>query len=526
MMPITSIRSEQFLDLENYTDYIIAQSWIGNNDWPFNNIRAFRNSSTGFRWQYAVQDVEWAMQPNGWTSATDDLIGYMLGQGTGSPYIGCWINLMQNDAYRRFFINRFADLMNTNYLFSTTGPMEEEIYSYQLPEMPAEFARWGNSSMTAYTSNHNILRSQLEIRSGYVREHLQSHFNLTRQVEVTLDVQPEGAGQIKISTIVPVNYPWQGIYFSDNPVKITALANPGYKFSSWSDNNLIGDTENPEFIADITGSAASFTANFEASNENFQGVTISEIHYKNGRNENSTDWIELYNGSASPVSLNGWYFTDSDTAHRYPFGSTLQIGANSRLVVAYDMDDFRSMYPEVTNYTGPFDFKLGTPLDAVNLYDTTDSLVAGVNYSDIFPWPLNGDETGRTLELRNPAGDLNDPSNWFAGCIGGSPGSSFSPCPSPVDVEQPILTLNSLMAYPNPATDRVNIAFNLQRNYSNCTLKVYDMLGAEVETVDLRYLEEGISSFTIDLSGTPTGLLIIVFQAEGVQEHVKILHLE
>lgn len=514
----------QFLDLENYTDYIIAESWIGNNDWPYNNIRVFRNSSTGYRWQYAVQDVEWSMLPNGWTDATTDHIQYMLGYN--SPYVIYWENLMQNSDYRPYFINRFADLMNTNYLYSVTGPMEEEIYSYQFPEMAAEFARWGNSNISAYTSNHNILRSQLEIRSGYVRDHIQNHFSLAQQVEVTLDVQPEGAGQIKISTIVPVNYPWQGIYFSDNPVKITALANPGYRFSHWSDNSLISDPENPEFIADLTGSTSSFTAHFEASNENFNGVTISEIHYKNGVNENSTDWIELFNGSASPISLSGWYFTDSDTLHRYLFGSAAQIEANSRLVVAYDPGDFRSMYPEVTNYTGPFDFKLGTPLDAVNLYNNVDSLVAEVNYSDIYPWPLNGDETGRTLELRNPAGDLNDPSNWFAGCIGGSPGSSFSPCPLPVDLVQPMLTLSSLKVYPNPATDEVNIAFDLQQNYTNCSLKVYDILGTELESKDLGYLEEGVSVFSINLSAAPAGLLIIVFQKEGVQEHVKIMHLK
>lgn len=516
----------EFLDLDNYTDYIIAQAWIANIDWPYNNIRVFRNSSTGFRWQYAVQDVEWAMEPNGWTNSTFDHIGFMLDQGQSFPYTGYWNNLMENDGYRTFFINRFADLMNTNYLFSVTGPMEEEIYSYQLPEMPAEFERWENSNMTAYTNNHNILRSELEARSGYVRQHMQMHFGLNSQVEVTLDVQPAGAGQIKISTIVPVNYPWHGIYFSDNPVKITAIANPGYQFTHWSNNSLISNPENPECMIALTGPTNYFTANFEASNDNFQGVTISEIHYKNGINENSTDWIELYNGADSPVNLSGWYFTDSYPEHIYQFPGTEQIEAKSRLVVAHNTGDFGAKYPEVTNYTGPFNFKLATPVDAVLLYDNTNMLIAGVNYSDIFPWPLNGDETGRTLELRNPAGDLNDPSNWFAGCIGGSPGSPFSPCHVVGIPELPMLNLNYLSAYPNPANDFVNIALSLQRGYKNCTLKVYDMLGTEVYSMNIGYLAEGAYAMSLDLSGTPTGLLIVIFQAEEITEHVKILHVK
>ncbi|MFN8208002.1 MAG: CotH kinase family protein [Bacteroidales bacterium] len=318
----------KILDLDNYTDYIIAQAWIGNTDWPFNNIRVWRNSSTGFRWQYAVQDVEWSMLPNGWTTATYDMIGYMLGTGTGYPYTGYWNRLMQNSTYKVSFINRFADLMNTNYQFSNLGPMEEEKYSFQYAEMPAEFDRWGNSTMSAYISNHNVLRNQLEIRTGYVRDDILTHFGLTRQVEVTLDVQPQGAGQIKISTIVPVDYPWQGVYFSGNPVKITAMANPGYKFKNWSTNSLISNPGNATFTANLSDATEGFTANFEASNANFQGVTISEIHYKNGKNEATNDWFELFNGGSSPVNLNGWYFTDNDTAHVFRFGSTATIAAN------------------------------------------------------------------------------------------------------------------------------------------------------------------------------------------------------
>jgi hypothetical protein len=516
----------KFLDLDNYTDYIIAQTWIGDTDWPYNNIRVFRNSSTGFRWQYAVQDVEWSMEPNGWTSSTFDHIWYMLDQGQNFPYVGYWNNLMENEEYRTFFINRFADLMNTNYLFSVTGPLEEEIYSYQLPEMPAEFERWGNSNMTDYTNNHNILRSELRARSGYVRQHMQSHFGLNSQVEVTLNVQPAGAGQIKISTIIPVNYPWNGIYFSDNPIMITAMANPGYQFTCWSNNSHIDKPTNPECMVDLTGTITTFTANFEVSNENFQDVTISEIHYKNGINENSTDWIELYNGADFPVNLSGWYFTDSDPEHIYQFEGTARIEANSRLVIAHNTSDFGAKYPDMTNYTGPFDFKLGTPVDAVKLFDNTDKLIAEVNYSDIFPWPLNGDETGRTLELRNPTGDLNDPSNWFAGCIGGSPGKPFCPCHNVDALEQPMLTLNSLSAYPNPASDFINITIRLQRGYKNCTLKVYNMLGTEIYSMNTGHFAEGVYDMSLDLSGIPTGLLIVVFHAEEILEYVKILHVK
>ncbi|MFN8165275.1 MAG: hypothetical protein U0X76_03655 [Bacteroidia bacterium] len=42
------------------------------------------------------------------------------------------------------------------------------------------------------------------------------------------------------------------------------------------------------------------------------------------------------------------------------------------------------------------------------------------------PWPAQADGLGYTCELLSQSGDPNDGTNWFAGCIGGSPGRAFS----------------------------------------------------------------------------------------------------
>jgi hypothetical protein len=517
--------ASKILDLNNYTDYIIAESWIGNTDWPWNNIRVFRNKSTGFRWQFALQDVEWALFPNGWSSSTIDHIGFMNSQDNNLPYIGFWLRLIQNNQYKVNFINRFADLMNTNYLFSTTGPMEQEFYDLQYSEMAAEFARWGNSNVSAFTNNHNIMRSELENRSETVRQNLQSHFNLSTQVEVTLNALPEGAGQIKISTIIPVYYPWDGIYFSNNPVKITALPNPGYKFKNWDDNSLISDPNSAEITVSLTGTAQTFTANFEASADEFDGITISEIHYKNGINENSDDWVEIYNGGNADVSLKDWYLTSKDSLNRYNFTESRTIKANSRLVVVRNIDNFFETYPDVKSFAGSLPFKLGRPGDAIKLYDNNNSLVATVSYSDNYPWPLSGDESGRTLELRNPNGDLNDAYNWFAGCIGGSPDTAFKACEIINGVKQPTIDKPLFTAYPIPANDYINLAVNLSRKASNCSVHVYNIFGSEVKVVNLGSLEMGTFKTSVDLSDIPDGLLLIQFKTEYSSENIKIVHL-
>jgi hypothetical protein len=355
---------------------------------------------------------------------------------------------------------------------------------------------------------------------------LQSNYGLSEQVTVTLDVKPAGAGQIKISTISPVIYPWSGIYFINVPVKVIATANPGYKFTGWDNNPLIANMNDPEFVASMTHTLENFTANFEVTQNNYQGVTISEIHYKNSPLEISTDWIELFNAGENPVGLKGWYITDHDSINKFRFSEIDEIGPNSRIVIARNTYTFSQKYPDVANITGPFGFKLGTPVDAVKVYNSAKTLVAEVNYSDFYPWPLNADESGKTLELKNPAGNLNDPYNWFAGCVGGSPGNAYMPCPMAVSEKQLVTSKTTLSAYPIPACEYINVVISLHTSSKNCILKLFNMHGEEIKSIYLGNIKAKSYTTNIDLSKAPTGLLLLQFRSDNIKENMKIVHVK
>ena len=116
--------------------------------------------------------------------------------------------------------------------------------------------------MLNFFNNHLLFKSQLAERTPQVRNHLQSNFSLLNQVDVVLDVVPPDAGQIRISTVTPDTYPWQGVYFNGIPVKIEALPKPGYTFLNWGSNRLISDTLNPVFNDTLTAYSTDFTAYF------------------------------------------------------------------------------------------------------------------------------------------------------------------------------------------------------------------------------------------------------------------------
>jgi hypothetical protein len=159
------------------------------------------------------------------------------------------------------------------------------MYNLTVTEMPKEYARWGDPNnipqqMMNFTDNHYILQSQFAERTTQVRNHIQTNFNLPNQVDLTLNVYPEGAGKIRISTITPDIYPWQGVYFNGVPVQIEAIPDEGYNFLHWVPNSLISDTLNSAFLGILNTDAISFDAYFEEiatgvpSNEESSGFSV------------------------------------------------------------------------------------------------------------------------------------------------------------------------------------------------------------------------------------------------------------
>jgi hypothetical protein len=261
-------QADQYFDLTYYNDYIIGESWMGNTDWPWNNVKIYRSDKTDFRWRFCLIDQELAMYPNGWTDCFYDHIAYMKNYDPGNPYINVWLRGIQNDRFRNYFINRFADVMNTTYKNDVIISRENSMYGQTVVEMPAEYARWGDPNniqgqMTAFENNHLEFQYQLATRSSQVRNHIMSNFGLPNQVGLTLNVYPEGSGKIRISTITPDTYPWQGVYFNGLPVKIEAIAAEGFTFLNWGNNGLISDTLNAVFL-DTLNTSNIFDLSFDA----------------------------------------------------------------------------------------------------------------------------------------------------------------------------------------------------------------------------------------------------------------------
>lgn len=302
--------ADSLFDMKYYADYIIGETWMGNTDWPQNNIKIYRSNASDHRWRFCMIDPELALNPGGWTDCEFDAIDYIQNGDANLPYINVWLRNIQNERFYNYFINRYADQMNSLYLPSRLLAIDSVMFNLTVSEMAKEYARWGDpnnvpAQMDDFYENHLTFQDELLCRSAQVRDDIEINFNLPKQVDVNLDVYPPNGGEINISTITPEVYPWNGIYFDGVPVRMEAIAKPNYQFSHWEANALIADTLNPVFLDTLIFSNEEFTAHFLYVPPADTSATITDafLLYPNPTSDKITMVLGLSMGKAAYMRL-------------------------------------------------------------------------------------------------------------------------------------------------------------------------------------------------------------------------------
>jgi len=136
-----------------------------------------------------------------------------------------------------------------------------------------------------------------------------------------------------------------------------------------------------------------------------------------------------------------------------------------------------------------------------------------VNYSNEAPWPENVSGTGRTLELLDPNGNLNDGGNWFAGCIGGSPGGPFEECDT-IGVNEFYTKNGYIKVFPNPFGDNTTIEFKTEKG-GEYNFKVFNSFGNLVREEKSKYFENEINRIEFDRRNLNPGLYFFIISMEN-----------
>lgn len=485
-------KCDKKLDLKNYVDYLACETWFGNYDWLYNNMKFARTRTFDNKWRFFFQDMELGIG-GGWSNAGSDLIDHLETQNLPNTYNQMYVALMQNSKYRNYFINRYADLMNTIFTQDEYTPIVNGMYNELFPEMPRHFQRWtGDPSggMTTFFDMKLALLNDFDARNTNVRQHIVNNYSLVKEVTVTLDVFPAGAGYIKISTIVPETLPWTGIYFDGNPVQITAVANPGYTFSNWEANGIInsGDLTKEGINLNIDNSSL-FRALFIGSPETTKPI-VSEIHYHPDSTLNGGNWIELYNPSSVEMNLTSYKLKTYNHWENFEIPAGTKIPANGYLVIVQDSNLFKSVYPTVTNFIGNTFFGWSNNRDSVILKNPFGETIIAFEYRDSWVHTRIADGFGRTVENRSNSTIYSD-FDWLSGCIGGSPGARFTQCVEELQITE----------------------INYNNTFSGDWFEIKNNTNAPINLTNLRYLVgKDTTAFSFGTATIPGNSYLTVYQ--------------
>lgn len=474
------------IDINNYIQYYVAQIYFDNSDWPGNNIKWWRDSNAGgkYRWLLFDTDFGFGLSPFG-NEQGDELLHYKhntLALST-APNGDEWPNpphstflmrkLLDNVGFRNQFINTFCDHLNSTFQPERVLPI---LFHYQnLFEPEIEQHRQKFPSSKNWDNELEVMETFAEKRPDFLYGHLLSQFSLSRQKILSLNVDDEEKGIIKVNSIQCDNFPWQGIYFPNIPVSLRATPKPGYSFVKWSDGNT-----SQVRVIDI-GETSELKAVFESTSVESVPVRISEINYMSSDALDTEDWVEIYNPSGSWADIGLWVFKDSDDEHAFVFPAGTLIEPKKALVLCRDTGKFKTIHPDISQIIGDIDFGFSSDGEVLRLFDQNNELVDYVDFGVSAPWPELSEQSGYTIEVIDIDYDNEPGANWKKSHEkGGTPGKVSTGTSGVLNTskKEEVLVSN----YPNPFAVNTTIAYHVD---TPCLVQInlYNVAGSKVRTL-------------------------------------------
>lgn len=249
---------DSVFNVNSLIDYFILNGFIVNADWLNWNTSWWRGldpNGDKKKWRYTLWDMDASFNhyvnysgvpsqsANSDPCNPDDLPN-LGGQG----HVPIWNALKENQDFFAAYANRYAELSSSVFSCDSMHNLLDSLVSEIAPEMPRHITRWGGS-MAEWQQNVVDLHAFIDTRCATIITGLVNcDTALTGPYQLTLQVQPPGAGKIKLSSITPANYPFTATYFGGVNISIEADPNQCWQFDHWTINN---DTLSPNNLTDL-----------------------------------------------------------------------------------------------------------------------------------------------------------------------------------------------------------------------------------------------------------------------------------
>ncbi|CAH9017937.1 CotH kinase family protein [Candidatus Nitrosacidococcus sp. I8] len=258
--------AQNYIDVESFIDYYIAEIFLANTDWPQNNYAFWKylgkavenNLTSDGRYRWLIYDLDAAFLKIN----NKSLERATVTDSERYPFTFMFSTLLKSPEFKERFITRFSDLMNTTFVPERMVKIIENTKKEVEKDILLHIERWKYPpSMEEWKNSINLMIGFARQRPAIQYEQLQDFFKLDNTYQVKVDVNDSASGIVTVNTLQlglkdneltkPIAatdsaifmedvlaLPWQGKYFKQLPLKLEAIPKSGYQFSHWQGEGL------------------------------------------------------------------------------------------------------------------------------------------------------------------------------------------------------------------------------------------------------------------------------------------------
>lgn len=294
----------EMVDIDEFINYMVAELYLGGDDWPGNNCKVFKGWDGKFH--VVFFDVDQALR---YDSGSLNRI-----TNNNYPLIHIFRNMLANTKFCKQFIDSYC-------LFNGSVMQPERCHAIidrMSEQMNPALALEGLSTEPTAGFMKSVLNSQRQEKMiNALRNWTYTNSGCQTPQQVTLSSNIDGAKLQVNGLVVPTNR-FSGTLFA--PIVLKASAPEGYTFKGWQDANGNIFSTDEEYNISYQGDFT-MTAVYEpVSGDNdlvaaiAMPVKVNELSAGNtvfvSDQWKRSDWIELYNNTDEPLNLAGLFVSD------------------------------------------------------------------------------------------------------------------------------------------------------------------------------------------------------------------------
>jgi len=319
---------EELVNVDNLIDYVIAEVFLANTDWPLNNVRKWRPRHTNGKWRWIPYDLDGILGVLNQSPSEDTFREKILSftHLNRAVFIEIIQKILAEEIGRQHFAHRFTTHMQTTLSEELILRAIDSKQTALMPEMARHIDRWrmdpavtdnkkNEEKWSMPTQNINEwlkevqkLRDYATVRHAHVWEHLRTDLDLGLPATLQIDAAKPWLLDVKVEGLsMPKNgNKWAARFFTNLPMQLSLRLAKGWRLLGWENNagpdekgrfTLTGNTTlRPIFVFDPNPDPSPLIRSINIMKGNqlrivFQGIA-GQIHHI----ETSTDltkWQQL-----------------------------------------------------------------------------------------------------------------------------------------------------------------------------------------------------------------------------------------